>query len=530
MNEDWHSRLAQSLTRRPLLWPMGAGLFVRVLTAVWGLSFHARDDYFHVLQPALRWIADPSFDWEHSGLPGAGIRSHLVPRLVEGLVLFAHSVGIDSPDGVLRLIYTVFGLYSLAVVPAVYLLARRLLDGRSVLIATWLAAVHFAMPYAGTRLLIEALAMPPLALGVYFATFATSGALLLAGLFVGLACWFRFQVGAAALGLAVAVFWAGKKEGGLGGGTRRVLALAAGGAVALLAQGLFDLWTTGGFLRPLLNNIAVNLHPPAELSRSGAFAYIGLWLLFTAPPASLLAVPAMARSARKLAVVVWPFAVFVLLHSLVPHKEERFMLPVLPLFLVWLAAVPHTLLEATGKLSRWLVRWRRPAFVWAIALHTLGLLLVLNNQSQGNLREAMLTLRSDRTARALVSFGPEVQSYFLGNQTLPNERSSHADVLWLARTLRLLAEAGTPANRFIAFLPDRPQAEALLSRSGLLCDAPQELNGWWFDRLLYALNPKRNKRRAPVLLWRCEQPAFASAAEVDKPRHQTVRCHTASWL
>ena len=51
--------------------------------------------------------------------------------------------------------------------------------------------------------------------------------------------------------------------------------------------------------------------------------------------------------------------------------------------------------------------------------------------------------------------------------------------------------------------------QILLPAMGLACEPPQEIDGWWLDRLVYALNPKRNRRRSPVLIWRCDRPAVA---------------------
>ena len=150
------SKLIQNTLRwisnHPILAPLTVGIFVRICTAYWGLGFHARDDYFHVLQPALQWLADPLFNWELSGLPGAGIRSHFLPRLVQGLIIVSHSLGINNPINVLRFVYAVFGLYSSLIIPAAYFLARDLFGSQNkeyapvIKLAPWIIALHFAMP------------------------------------------------------------------------------------------------------------------------------------------------------------------------------------------------------------------------------------------------------------------------------------------------------------------------------------------------------------------------------------------------
>ena len=235
-------RLISWAKEHPILAPTIVGLLVRLLTAAFGLGFHARDDYFHVLDPALHWVADPQFDWDHSTLAGAGLRSHLVPRFISGLILGCHSIGIKDPTRVLQMLYGVLGIYSAAVIPGSYLLGRELFktpDNRfaqTIRWVPWLIALHFAMPYSGTRLLIEAMAMPPLVWGLYYCSHSKARSILIGGFLIGLACWFRFHLGTATLGLALFITFREIKNA-----PKAIACLALGGGAAVLIQGLYDL-------------------------------------------------------------------------------------------------------------------------------------------------------------------------------------------------------------------------------------------------------------------------------------------------
>lgn len=513
MNE----RLRIFAERHPLGLAVLAGAFARIVAATMGAGFHARDDYFHVLVPALRWVADPTFDWDASGLPGAGLRSHLVPRLVASAVRLGHDLGVTEPESMLRWLYLWVGAYGLLVVPGVYLLASRLLSRRGQLVATWLAALHFAMPYAGTRLLIEAMAMPPLVFGLWLVTFPTTRRIALGGLLIGLACWFRFQLGIAALALAGVLAWqAWRAEGEarVARVLRTVGALALGGLLAVVLQGGYDTLTTGRFLGPVLANVAYNAAPPAELTRSGAFTYVGLWLLLTVPPATLWLAPALWLTARRLALVVWPFLAFVVVHSLVPHKEERFMLPVLPLFLVWLAACVDEIAAGSHPFLARLARFRRPMTWWVVGVHAAALLVAVTSQSQASVQAAMTAMRHDTAARALVIVGPEVQDYFLAREHLEVRRARDLDAVWLARTRDALADEGLGLDRVMAFAPERGKLELLLAAMGYDCAVQGEFAGYWLDRLIYRINPRHNRRRSPVLIWSCRAPAVAMSTRI----------------
>lgn len=511
------------LVAHPLLAAMVVGELARMLTAVFSPGFHARDDYFHVLEPALRWAEDPNFDWDTSDVPGAGIRSHLVPRVVWLIVVAAKHMGITEPESLLSLVYAVIGTYSVLVIPAMYLLCSRLLDKKSAQLATWLAAIHFAMPYAGTRLLIEAMAMPPLVFGLWFATYKKFWRVSLAGFFIGLACWFRFQVGAAAMGVAIVLGWQAFKKQNVLYASRAVGALALGGALSLSLQGLFDLATAGDFLGPMIRNIALNLDPHPELSRTTPFAYLGTWLLLTVPPATIVLVPLLFKAGKQLTLVSVPFLVFVLIHSLIPHKEERFMLPVLPLFLVLLAAVPMALTDAKGTFWGAIKKIWPATAIFLCVTHVVALLVVMTSQSQQNLREAMLELRKDHEVRAVISLGPEMQTFFLGDTKFPIRRNSQLDAGWVAKTSDNLEQQGHLANRFLGFLVDRAKIQILLEALGYVCEPPEQLDGYWLDRLVFYFNPKRNKRRSPVLIWSCENIGLAKTLPTQQEffAHQT---------
>jgi hypothetical protein len=509
MRRAWN-QVAELVAAHPLAAAIVAGALARIVCALVGVGFHARDDYFHVLDPALRWAEAPGFDWDATDLPGAGIRSHLVPRAVWLLVLGARAVGITEPTSLLRLVYLTVGAYSLLVIPAAYAATRRLADEKSATLAAWLCALHFAMPYAGTRLLIEAMAMPPLVAGLWLVTYDSLRTRFVAGLFVGLACWFRFQVSVAAVALGVTLALVVALTRGRRAAATSLGAFAGGGIAAVGLQGLFDLWTTGTFLGPLWRNVVQNLDPPAGLSRSSPFVYLGLWLLLTVPPATVVLAPFLARVSMRLVLVTWPFLAFVLFHSLVPHKEDRFMLPALPLFLILLAAVPSEV-AATARhwpaLSAWWPRTRTSLIV----VHALALAIAVTSQSQANLRQAMQTLRADPGTRAIVSLGPELQLFFLGRPEVPSTRRGNLDVGWLEREVGALTSRGTAPNRFLAFAGEAGRVEIALAAVGLVCESPEVVPGYWLDRALARLNPQRNKRRAPIYLWRCERRENALA-------------------
>ena len=500
---NYRQRLTQFLMTHPLVSALVLGALARAMAATFGMSFHARDDYFHVLEPALAFLADPHFHWEQSTLAGAGIRSHLVPRLVTLLLQAAHATGFTSPKAALQFVYCAIGAYSLLSIVGVHVLSGRLLSPPARILATFFSALHFAMPYAGTRLLIEAMAMPPFLFALYVATWPKPSRFFLSGMLLGLACWLRLQVAAAAIGMFVTLAFSSYRVLGTKKAAAYLSAFVGGGLLTFLLQGLFDLATAGKFLGPLLGNLAANAKPQEELTRSSTFSYLGMWLLLTVPPATLVIFPPLVSAMRRIPLISVSFLSFVFLHSLIPHKEERFMLPILPLFLMLLAAA-IVLLWTPSYRQHWprLTRFAKPTVLFLLVIHGVALGIAITNQSQKNLFQAMDTLAQDPQASAAISLGPEWWAYFLGN--LPSARNSRFDALWFHDTWQSFQAQQTPVNRILSFDSDTQKVHALFEKNHLECEKQAVFAGYWLDRLIFAINPKHNRRRSPIVLWACE--------------------------
>ena len=484
--------------------PLLLGFVARLTSSIAGLGFHARDDYYHLLAPALAWLEDPEFDWLSSDLPAAGARSFLAPKILYGLLRFFKGLGIDDPENLLRALHASLGIYSLLTVVCVYLLVDKLTaNPKTTAIATWLAALHFIMPYAGTRLLIEAMAIPPLIYGLFLVAHQSPLKIIWGGFFIAASCWFRFQVGVAALGVALALFWNARRNDQPSEGRKHVLALALGGGVGVLLQGLFDYATTGQFLGPVIENFRLNLDPHDGLTRSGIFSYIGFFALLTIPPFTFVLAKPFWLALKRYALISFPLIAFILVHSLIGHKEERFMLPVLPLFLVIIALAVQMIDEnpqfSNGMIGRQFRRWFKPILV----LHAVLLFVVCMGQSQKNLRETMSWVRERPEIVNLISIGPETHTFFLNRKGINIQRKRLFHAEWLHWTMFEMRERTHQDVYVLSYERDREKAGNMFLADKWQCEVVSTQTGWWADRLAYKLNSKHNVRRSPILIWRC---------------------------
>lgn len=332
------TRLRTLLTREseatglPLGWILAGAVTVHAAMSVLAVNPWHPDEHFQILE----------FAWARSGLSpldalpwewGAQIRSALQPTAALVALRSLRAVGVESPFAwalllrllTLALTLTVLARALLHVAPGMTRSGRRVL---------WLAgSLLWFTPLFYFRFTSENLAGLALVGAMPFLT-PEPGARprpagdVAAGLLLGLSFVFRFQMAFAVIGLLA---WAWRfRSGGRVVAVRIVLAFA--GVVA--ASVLVDSWFYGEWVFTPWNYFRVNLvegvassfgtEPPWWYA-----AWVPVWM---APPlgpvvAVLVAAGVLGRLRSPWS---WAFVAFFVGHSAIPHKEVRFLLPVLP--------------------------------------------------------------------------------------------------------------------------------------------------------------------------------------------------------
>ncbi len=448
------------------------------LVAAHGYGLWASDDYRYVIEPAWRWLSDPGAPYP------SDYRSPLVAWAVFGIMRLAHALGIVDPAERLRLVYAGFGAWSLLAIPGTYLLVRRRLGESAALTAAWLVAGLGLMPRLATRALIEVVAQVPLVWGLWSLTEVVEeravvpsrarlvAQALAAGALLGFAAMLRFQVGVLVPLLLGYVLWRDRWRltPALGG-------LIAGLGVAFVAQAAIDLATQGRLLAAPLAYLAFNLEHSSKFGTSAWYTYLGFFVALTAPPLTLWLWRPLVAAGRAQPLVVLALLGFVLAHSLVGHKEERFMFTMLPLFC---ALLGPALLAAPRRVA-----------LGFVAVNTVALVVALLSDGQRGLIDPLLEVGRGEVAVEQVVLVDEkrkrVPEYYLAGKAR------------FAR-VRTYEQAGGMAGptRFIAAAP--PPAEL-----GAGCGPPRYSHGDAVDRVLVWLRPRENRRRDGWVVTDCSR-------------------------
>jgi len=312
---------------------LGVGAVMRVFVVFTDDGIYWPDEIYQSFEPAHRLVFGYGLvPWEYID----GARTWALPGFVAGILELCKLVGLDRPTAYIPAVKLVFVLVSLGTAWGVYRLAR-VLGASELAAATGSALFSVAAPvvYFAPRAMSENLSALPVMWGLALVLEKDVARkwLWLGASLLGCAVLFRLQTAVFCVG-ALAILGARKQWPQL----RDVFLVLCGWAVLF---GLLDAATwhdaPGARAFGLFHSAVVYLRFNLLEGRAAGWGtapwFFYVKVLFKSMPglAVVLLVGLLLSLKRAPGVAATALAFFVL-HSLVGHKEYRFLLPVLPLF------------------------------------------------------------------------------------------------------------------------------------------------------------------------------------------------------
>ncbi len=491
-----------TLRRDPLTALTLIALIPRLLAAFFSAGYFAHDDHFLVIEAARSWVDGADYNawlpWNQG--PDATPSGHSFVYVGLHFLLFRAlaAIGAHDPEVNLVLVRLLHALWSLVMVRTGYRIARRLGDAQ----VAWntglfLALFHF-MPFLAVRNLVEVVSMPLLMLAAW--ELVREGrpgprAVLLAGVWAGLAINIRFQTIFFAAGPGL-VLLAQRRWGD-------VLRYGAGVLLPLVVlQGGIDLFLWGRPFAELTEYVRYNLDHSTTYFDQPWYNYLLLLGGLLLPPFSLAVLFGLFR--RPQPWLLWlPVMLFLAIHSWFPNKQERFLLPIVPLAFV----LGHTSWEVFRAGSRW---WQAHAGTWrgvmrfTWALNLLLLLPITFTYSKRSRVEAMLALREGPTVHGFVVDDtverdpPWMPMYYLGSWEATQLPYADPSTDLAATIARLPADRRPDAVLFIGqedLVARMARMTALLGPLEVVAVARPGL----VDRVVHWLNPVNRNETITVL-------------------------------
>lgn len=361
-------------TGLPLRWLVPLALLIHAVVAVVAVNPWHPDEHFQILE----------FAWARAGLAplealpwewAARIRPTLQPTVALVLLEGLRAVGVTSPFpwmlllrlGTLATAFFVLTWTCVRVGPTL---------GRSGRRALWLTA--FLAWYAPLFLFrfssenAAGLALVGAILVLEARTVARWRHDAAAGVLLGLAFVFRFQTAFASAALLAWLVMATAPRG-----FRRAMVVTAGAATVVAATTVLDAWfyREWGFTPWRYFQVNILEGVAGTFGTSPWYAYL-LWTpLWMAPPLGLFLAGLVVAgvAARPRSPWSWALVAFLAGHSLVGHKELRFLFPVMGMVPVLVAYGVDRVWAAVARTG-----WMRPV-VWSMAAQNVILLTLLTS-------------------------------------------------------------------------------------------------------------------------------------------------------
>jgi hypothetical protein len=206
---------------------------------------------------------------------------------------------------------------------------------------------------------------------------------LLAGLLVGLAVSFRYQIGVYAVGVAAFYFFS--KE------FKLFIYFCIGVLISFgITQGIVDYFIWGYPFAEFYGYVTYNMtEGTTYLPNKNYFMYFLVLTGSLFVPLGILMLLGFFRSWKEYAVIFVPTLLFILFHTIYPNRQERFVLTILPFFII-LGVMGYQFFKSEGFKKWWKVSM---VIFWIFNIPFLALAITM--YSKKSRVEAMYTLYDD---------------------------------------------------------------------------------------------------------------------------------------
>lgn len=319
---------------RPLMLILIVAVLIRMVAVIFSKGYGMFDDHFLVIESSQSWVDGQDYN---NWLPSSGNtspkgHSFFYPGIHFGIFWFLEQLNITDPQAKMFWIRLLHAAFSLIIVVLGFRITERISNRNTAKMTALLLAVLWFMPFLSVRNMVEIVSIPILMYGTWLVITNQDKKnknliFLMAGLLLGIAFNIRFQTMIFAFGIGLALIIYGK--------WLKAILLATGYVIMVaLIQGGIDLLIWGYPFGELTEYINHNIIHSTDYIVSPWYTYLLLILGILIPPVSFFLMFGFILSRRKHLIIFLPTFLFLVFHSVFPNKQERFILPVLPFFII----------------------------------------------------------------------------------------------------------------------------------------------------------------------------------------------------
>lgn len=320
---------------------MSIGILLRMVATIFSKGFGMHDDHFLVIEQAQSWADGTDYLKWLPWTPGnTGPQGHSFFYVGFNYVILKTLTvfGLDNPQWKMYIIRFLHAMLSLLVISFGYRIASLIAERKTAYKVALLLSVFWFMPFLSVHNLVEMVSIPFLMYGTLIVLRQElirkqndpgyhQTSFLVAGFFLGLAFSVRYQTIFYTGGLGLAILIAGNWRG--------MVSTALGFlASVVLLQGAIDLLVWRMPFAELIEYVNYNLNHAYDYHTNPWYNYLLVIFGLLIPPASLMIFWGFLKEWKRNFLLFFPIAIFIIFHSFFPNKQERFILPIIPMLIV----------------------------------------------------------------------------------------------------------------------------------------------------------------------------------------------------
>jgi len=469
----------------PLGIALAAAFIIRTIAAFSNYGPFATDDYQNVIDPALRYL-------KLSAKPDVPtLRFEILPYAFAWFMKPLYFFGVKRADLLVGFAYWVMGLISLTQIVAMHRIGAGLFEARiqnamTLFAATWAIAPIFtnSADIAGPAYILITFAILHILKPSRFA-------MLRAGFYLSAAIFFRFSLAPLYFALAVWILVSTER----GEKLKKLMQFAVGGLITAIAMSLLEISSGKLPLSTAIEFIKYNYSEHIAAQNYGNmpwYSYTLLLIAFPLPLVNLGFLPGMFRALKKHSALGVLLGTFLLSHSAIAFKLERYVIPVLPI----LTVVFFIALKEAGE-----KRWAKYSWRAIIALNILCITPVAITMQQRAGVDGTIYAGKLAGPRFAHKIDPWRWGYYGFTSEKPIFTNSTAEIIAAAKAANLEKFS---VFRFLYF-PTKDLAE--LASQGYECIYIRTFRPDYLERLSIKLNPEMNGRRDDTSIYTCKRLA-----------------------